>query len=300
MKKEVKLIPLEKIFKINKTISSQLEEKELDSFIKALIKESAYRVLANSRYSYFYNSYLNQYEIVIYEKPQNEYILAFEIFKNAFLKFDISQKGWVVFVYKEGIFLYQNGNFRFYKIFDINFEIEYLDEFIAQNYGLDKFEYRYIKQDEYDKLKSLNIEKSSIKSYKISNNNALFILLIFFVFLLIVGVFLFINLKVDDIVIEDEPIVAIEEISYDTTKESNIKQKIYSKNLNELFKNLNQKGILLKNISIKKDFISLIISSTKKDNLLEFCGDYDNLKINKINYNEEEKNYMMELDFAKD
>lgn len=298
MDTKIRLIPLSQLTKIKKSISAPINQKEIITFIKTLSEANGYIISTDTKAYLIYNEFIKEYEIILFEAPKNDFIMECEIFTKAYELFDIPQNGWRVFIYQKGIYLYLDGVFRYYKIFDMDFEIEDLDEFIVKNYGLGNFEYTYIRQAQYDELlKSIDI-KSSCEFYRLKNKVDLFgVLMASSVVLIAVSLYLvseIINKTNDEVVlIEDVPtpqeLTAVEPKAID---------KAFSKTLNELFINLNTNKIILQDLSLKNGAIIAVVNAKDKEKLLNFANEYSKIRINKIIYDKLQEIYSMEFEIV--
>ncbi len=298
MDTKIEVIPLSKLTKITKSISIPINKKEIGTFIKTLAEANNYLISTDTKAYIIYNEFIKEYEIILFEAPKNDFITECEIFTKAYDVFDIPKSGWRVFIYQKGIFLYFDGGFRYYKIFDMDFEIEDLDEFIVKNYGFETFEYTYIRQAQYDELiKNIDI-KSSCELHRLRNKVDMFgLLTVSSIILIAISLYLvyeIVNTQSQEVVSVEE-VASIEE---PTIQEPKILDKAFSKSLNELFINLNTNKLILKDISLKDGAIIAVVNAQDKEKLLNFANEYNKIRINKIIYDKLQEIYSMEFEIV--
>ncbi|QOG12576.1 hypothetical protein [Arcobacter sp. FWKO B] len=281
---------------LTKNINSLIEKNHQKEFIQTLAGDNNYIITSKTKSLLLYNPHLKQYEIVLFECNEKDFILECELFSNAFDLFDIQKDGYRVFIYKRGIYVYKNSKAIYFKTFESDFTIDELSDYIGRNYGIYTFEFTYIKQDQFDKLKTKQIEKSNFYYITFENNFEFKILLAFVATItLSIAYILFMILnKPHQISSEQKSTQELVERTIEVQEKYQISEYI-----NELFLNLNKQQIILQSINIEQNLLKAILKSENKEKLFEFASKYDNnLAIKKIIYDNLTNHHIMEIEFV--
>jgi hypothetical protein len=280
---------------LTKNINSEIDKSHQKEFIKTIASDFGYKITSKTLCKLLYNIHLGQYEIILFESPKEDFVLEDELFLKAFELFDIPKSGYRVFIYQNSIFIFQDGDSIFFKTFENDFNIDELSDFITRHYGIEQFEFTYIKQKQYDLLAQEEMPKSTHTYITLHNTYEMRILFVFMlVVLLAIGYILYLLFS-DDVPIEQNMIVEEPQIANIET----IEKESYSKTLNTFFANLNEVNIILESLSIENSTLKATLVSENKEKLFSFASKYDdNLTIKKIIYDTLTNKHIMEIEFA--
>lgn len=286
------MINSQNITKFTKRISTNINQQELQNFASTIAQNGKYKITSNTYYYIFHNETTQEYEIILFDSTDENFFCEFEIFSRAYLLFDIPIDGWRVFIYQKGIFLYFNGQIKFYKIFDTDFSLDEIDIYLSKTYKIDNFEYTYIKQNQYETLLNSNDKIETLEYKKLNQSRSLTIFLIFLLtitILILYTIYLILTNKQTSI---EVPITIDEKI---ITNQNSPQNNSFAKTINQFFITLNSENILLQSLHFDNDVFKATITSKDKDKLLKL--ENNNIEIKKFIYDKISNQYIMEIEF---
>lgn len=175
------ILQLNEITNITIDTTTKISPKHIKSFLKTNIELNDITLDTEDRVFYRYISEVNIYEIYIINKPQNDAIFQFEIFK------ELSKNHYELFVTTSHIIIYKDNKFYFFKE-NKGYKTDDILQYIKYQYKIDK-----INIQDIDNIKLTNLEqqyfknnsKSDIKYINIQSNNNFYYYIIFLITLIV-------------------------------------------------------------------------------------------------------------------
>jgi len=267
----MKILDTQKISHLSIKVSEKISHKNVLKFLRTSILNSTLSFNKTSHFYYTYIEFSSTYEIMVYDKVDQNTLLEPFLLKN--MAPQNTQN--IVYVTDTYFVVYIQEELQFLK-FISDTTVEDIAIYIEQLYGYKSFSFIFLSAEELELLKQKEYPLSHSIDIPLYENKSFPIFLTFF----LIASFLFVSflgLQTVDIQKSKLPIKIREEKS-------------------ELFSYIQSHPLYIKKVFFINNTISTVLYDTQKENLLQITKKYKNqIKIKSMTYNNEKKLYSMDV-----
>jgi len=280
----MKILDTQKISHLSIKVSEKISHKNVLKFLRTSILNSTLSFNKTSHFYYTYIDFSSTYEIMVYDKVDQNTLLEPFLLKN--MAPQNTQN--IVYVTDTYFVVYIQEELQLLK-FISDTTVEDIAIYIEQLYGYKSFSFIFLSAEELELLKQKEYPLSHSIDIPLYENKSFQFFLAFFLVVSLLFVSFF-GLQIIDIQKSQLPIKIREEKSTRVLLNKPLEKAI------ELFSYIQSHPLYIKKVFFINNTISTVLYDTQKENLLQITKKYKNqIKIKSMTYNNEKKLYSMDV-----
>lgn len=294
---DIKTIDIKDIHTFSFSVSEEINDKYLLKFLRTSILDKDIPLNKNTTFYYRFLKESLTYEIVLFDTKVDSLIFEPLVFEEFYKDENIERNSIDLFLTKEYFCLYKEREFVFLKVIKDVSDDE-IKEYISKTYNLNVSNIYNFDESKIEELKKEYVKNKKVKpqaSFVFEDKS-----FTYFKLFTLLGAFLLLG----GLYFKDPLVLNEETSSKDLEYYKSGYEKLLDKHARdydidetrELLKYLKIYKVRLINLEYKNKKTAVLISHKNKQNLFDFISVFEKrIKINKIEFRDEEKQFFMDL-----